>query len=359
MNQMGIIRTLLALAVTLSHAGVTSTFKPMIGPTAVQAFYVISGFYITLVFNNVYASNFSSAAKIFWLNRYCRLAPLYILTSATTLAVSPHAMPHDLDFTTMILLLLSHVSMIGQDVWVFLAYSTNNQSLYFLHTTLEAAISSLPPNTHLGAHLLIIPQGWSIGVEMWFYIIAPAIVGRNPKFIAFIILTSISFRFLFYAFTGLKADPWNYRFFPFELAIFLLGSLSYHAYSWIKALHANRKLEAIVFASMVTITLFHWYLPGGQQEKRYAYIALLAMSLPFIFNLSKHSILDRWIGDLSYPIYITHMLILSLTPGAGGVAVSILIAIALVIAIEYPADALRRRLTRRWGQPQPQGAATR
>jgi len=42
----------------------------------------------------------------------------------------------------------------------------------------------------------------------------------------------------------------------------------------------------------------------------YAYYGTFFMSLPFIFILSKKWKIDRYIGELSYPIYISHILLL-------------------------------------------------
>lgn len=32
------------------------------------------------------------------------------------------------------------------------------------------------------------------------------------------------------------------------------------------------------------------------------------MTIPFIFQWTKNSKIDQWIGDLSYPVYLSHML---------------------------------------------------
>lgn len=51
---MGILRTFLALAVALAHLGYGGAV--MAGDTAVQAFYVCSGFYMAMTWQTKYAS---------------------------------------------------------------------------------------------------------------------------------------------------------------------------------------------------------------------------------------------------------------------------------------------------------------
>ena len=48
---MGIIRFLLAISVVIAHTSSVYGFKLVGGQIAVQAFYMISGFYMTLILN--------------------------------------------------------------------------------------------------------------------------------------------------------------------------------------------------------------------------------------------------------------------------------------------------------------------
>ena len=44
--------------------------------------------------------------------------------------------------------------------------------------------------------------------------------------------------------------------------------------------------------------------------KQYIHYALLTLSIPFIFLYTKKNSIDRFIGELSYPVYITHWFVL-------------------------------------------------
>jgi peptidoglycan/LPS O-acetylase OafA/YrhL len=88
---MGLLRLLLAVSVVVGHAGGVyglrlenggSAFLTH-GDTAVQAFYVVSGFYMALILSGKYVS-----APAFWVSRYLRLAPLYLFLSLLTFATA-------------------------------------------------------------------------------------------------------------------------------------------------------------------------------------------------------------------------------------------------------------------------------
>jgi len=76
---MGIIRFLLALAVVGAHSNSHQLLKFVGGEVAVQAFYVISGFYMAMIVRTY------STKKKFWISRYLRLYPAYIVCALLSL----------------------------------------------------------------------------------------------------------------------------------------------------------------------------------------------------------------------------------------------------------------------------------
>jgi peptidoglycan/LPS O-acetylase OafA/YrhL len=66
------------------------------------------------------------------------------------------------------------------------------------------------------------------------------------------------------------------------------------------------------------------------------YFAVFFSALPFIFILSKNWKLDRQLGELSYPIYIAHILILSwvgvFQVPANGWRTMLVLAVSIVFA---------------------------
>jgi len=91
------------------------------GDAAVQAFYVISGFYMALVLDRTYAGSGRNPIP-FWIARYLRLAPLYILISAlgaaTALALTGRVGLYSVgDALDGVLAALSNIALLGQDVY--------------------------------------------------------------------------------------------------------------------------------------------------------------------------------------------------------------------------------------------------
>lgn len=70
---MGLIRVALAFAVLFSHLPILST-NFMGGGLAVQAFFIVSGFYMSLVLGGKYKD-----ANLFYSNRLLRLMPSYFV----------------------------------------------------------------------------------------------------------------------------------------------------------------------------------------------------------------------------------------------------------------------------------------
>ncbi|WP_430395340.1 hypothetical protein [Ferrovibrio sp.] len=78
----------------------------------------------------------------------------------------------------------------------------------------------------------------------------------------------------------------------------------------------------------------------------------LAVSLPAILSLTNDNRVDRFLGELSYPIYVVHVLVISamsmvmqksafLTLAA--VMVTIAVSVVAVLAVERPIDRWRQR----------------
>src|SRR5579871_2479202 len=129
---MGVLRTLLALVVVLDHAWPAgSVFVG--GPNAVQCFYIISGFLISYVL--VERRSYSSVGA-FYVNRYLRLYPIYIvIASLTLLAV---LITHRSNFLyvcqhaplpAVCVLIFTNLLLLGQDWIMFLG--VQDHSLVF------------------------------------------------------------------------------------------------------------------------------------------------------------------------------------------------------------------------------------
>ena len=70
---MGTFRFLLALSVALSHFGTVWGYHIMNGRMAVQCFYMISGFLISLVLSHKYDPSTADGRRLFYSNRALRI----------------------------------------------------------------------------------------------------------------------------------------------------------------------------------------------------------------------------------------------------------------------------------------------
>ena len=190
------------------------------GPNAVQCFYIISGFLISyiLVERQAYPS-----VGAFYLNRYLRLYPTYIFVALLTLvavllthrsnllSVYQHA-----PLGAVCVLVLTNVLLLGQDWIMFLG--VHDHALVFTPNFRDSDV-------YLFEGQLIHPS-WTLGVELTFYLIAPFVLARR-RLIYGLLAASLALRFVFIMHGFGTRDPWSYRFFPTELALFLLGALAH------------------------------------------------------------------------------------------------------------------------------------
>ena len=76
--------------------------------------------------------------------------------------------------------------------------------------------------------LLIVPQCWTIGVELTFYLVAP-FACRSVRGTTALFLFGLATRLCLGAFATPGLDTWLYRFAPAEMMLFASGGLAYFA----------------------------------------------------------------------------------------------------------------------------------
>lgn len=312
---MGTLRIILAISVVIAHSSKIFGFEIVGGQIAVQAFYIISGFYMTLILNEKYIGK-NDSYKLFITNRLLRLYPIYwtvllltILASVginlvTTVNYMGKIQPYinhfqSLNMGSLLFLVLTNIIIFFQDFVMFLGIDKTTGGLFFTSNFQQT-------HPQLWTFLLV-PQAWSIGIEISFYLIAPFIVRKKLSFIYGLLLLSTLLRILLFT-NGLDHDPWTYRFFPTELLFFLLGTLAYHTYKKIDLLNLKKPFLMSIYVFILLFTLSYSWIPIT--NKMYIYFTSFFLSLPFVFILTKRWKRDRYIGELSYPIYISHLLVL-------------------------------------------------
>ena len=157
---------------------------------------------------------------------------------------------------------------------------------------------------------LLVPQSWTLGLELTFYLLAPLIVVRPGLLYAAMALSVATRIGLLRAGLG-TSDPWTYRFFPSELCLFLAGALVHQKLlgpyrRWFAAYAVPAGLVATL-CLLGSIVGFQ-QIPLGDGLKTKALFVVFLLALPLLFLLQSRSKWDRRIGELSYPLYISHVL---------------------------------------------------
>ncbi len=353
---MGLIRIALALAVLFSHMPAWG-IKFLGGALAVQCFFIISGFYMALVLEGKYSST-----RLFYSNRALRLIPSYFAVVLAS-AVFVFALGGDEPFGPKMferiyqqpgvaaLMLFENMFLVGQEL------------LFWFSVDLDGALvfdpsGPLPVNeTVVAWQGLLVPQAWSISMELMFYAIAPFVLRWRWQGIAALAAASVALRF---AGLLLPVDYllWQGRLFPTALFLFLAGALAFRALPL-----AERAPRWVGWAAIAVLlawmgAFLHVGLP--MPESRWLMYASVTVATPLIFTATRRLAWDKWIGNLSYPFYIVHLLVLFVLgrylPDAAiwiPVALTFALSAALMVLVDVPVDRWRQRRVEASEQPAP------
>jgi peptidoglycan/LPS O-acetylase OafA/YrhL len=310
---MGLIRFLLAIAVIVSH-NINLFGLTFIGSeVAVQGFFIISGFYMGLILNEKYSKK---KYFLFISNRFLRLLPMYWAIVLLMIVISimwynfsdtgnrlffDHFFQPDIQpsITTWIAIFFSNIFMVFQDMFLFLGISPNG-SLEF--------ISNFSTAEEPLANFLIVSPAWTVGLELAFYFLVPFIINFKTAYIVFLGIFSLGLRLILYNY-DYDFDPWTYRFFPFEILFFLVGILCFRFYTFLKQKKVNNRLSTFMFFLLIGYIIVFQFIPVHIVCKEITFFFLLFVCIPFIFIKLKDSKLDHFIGEFSYPMYLSHVFI--------------------------------------------------
>jgi peptidoglycan/LPS O-acetylase OafA/YrhL len=284
---LGTLRLALALAVLISHVGVSvATLNP--GVVAVVVFYAISGY----VMHGLCRTHYGSLAKTphFYLDRLLRILPQYLLYLS------------------------------GACLWYVMAQRVTifTQRPPTWHDAFNN-LSIVPLNFFMynqSDHFTLIPPAWSLGAELQFYLIVPLLMASRRLFWVFGCL-SLAVQAL--AWAGLlHPDWWGYRLLPGVLWIFVMGMLLNHLHA---GQHRQRELLGKVVACTLVFFVLIATLLGYFERLKQPYFreviigAALAVSLLAALGALKPASprlarLDAWLGHLSYGVFLNHFFLL-------------------------------------------------
>lgn len=316
---MGALRLFLAISVVIAHTGPIFGMELMPANEAVRIFFVISGFYMALVLSGKYRGK----PMLFYSNRFMRLYPMFLISILAILAIEAAAplLPHGTAGGRFIadamagnwrspelLAIIPNLTMFGGDIFYCLLHGATGWHFGFG----AEALASDPTAFRTGVYLLN-PPAWSIGIELWFYLLAPAILPLRTRWIALAALASLGLQLWID-----HLQPWaSYFFFPANLCFFLFGVLGYRASTTSVFASASARWGALITVAALAAIGLREFIPLFRNYS-WMHYTLAVLAIPFVFDRMKDVRWDRWVGEMSYPLYILHWAALSLSLGLIG-----------------------------------------
>jgi peptidoglycan/LPS O-acetylase OafA/YrhL len=143
-----------------------------------------------------------------------------------------------------------------------------------------------------------------MSLELMFYALAPFLVRRHwLLLVVYIIFTYMARKLLLIY--DLNGSGFVYRFFPLELGLFLAGVLAHRAFAFLDARTATSTgVSVTVTCALISMMFIMSYWDFWASHRFYA---LVVLALPSLFQVSRRFAFDRWLGELSYPIYLGHL----------------------------------------------------
>jgi peptidoglycan/LPS O-acetylase OafA/YrhL len=296
----GLLRYVLASVVVIFHLSGINMFA---GRLAVMGFYVVSGYLIARVIDARYGCSPAGLTR-FAVNRFLRLYPLYVVLFVVAVALfvtvgTPPIHPAD---PSKVLRLTT-----GWD-WV--------------------GLSLLPSYERLGGIPLLlasssmIPQSWSIEIELAFYLtaVAAAAIGLRRTTPALVTVGAIWFLYRFATVGDFRQyDNTLYKD-VLSTAVFFWAGAALHVYG-----HRLRVSERVYWPALLGLVfLVHGVLgnrflveyvttsqPGWNWVMLGAHVLMLVNTALVIqaTRQRRESRVLRRLGDLSYGIYLNHFIV--------------------------------------------------
>jgi len=306
---MGLLRLLFALSVVIGHAGLLFNYNIANSRIAVLSFFIISGFYMALILDKKYNNK---STFLFLSNRFLRIFPLYWIILLII-------------FTLTLLKFLFHLGTADNAIIHYINWSPHTSQFIFgldlfnfimRNITLIFTFDYFIVNNNTPGYLMI-QQAWSLQIELLFYLLAPFLTRFPTK--SLLVFTFL-YLFLFFGFViPFHLFQYNLIYFWISyLVYFLAGIMSYRfLHKRLLIIKPHPYFVQIISILFISYLLLYNFFPFKFSfplihDSDLPYYAMLAISLPFIFLQTSSSIIDAFIGKLSYPIYVSHILIIKL-----------------------------------------------
>lgn len=282
---MGYVRFLLAAIVAAYHTGFYTILQTVGALAAVEAFFLISGFYMAAA----YVRYYRDSPVAFWASRYSRLYPFYALALVLTYPVH-RWFPY------------------SNEMQLFSFFAAPDRSWLINFSMLGLDMYSVNEREH---HLLLVPQAWSISAELIFYLLVPLMVRLRPTILAVLTILAFAGKAALLTYVG-----WRWAYYPFfgQIGFFLLGVWLYFMRDWL----TWPKFVAYTLAALYTIyVLAADFADVDLHAGALNTVALTVATAIITPTLFKHmnGRISTLLGDLSYGVYLIHMLVIQIGIG--------------------------------------------
>lgn len=292
---MGVFRLILAWLVVAGHTqGYWDFCFIQIGTVAVATFFFISGYLMPLTFNTHYAQyGFSAGSRRFYINRFLRIYPIYWISLAA---------------------ILLGKFLVGQGVLGghALRHEFSNPTVYIQNF----ALLGINQSALWGSDLLFNVPAWSLDVELQYYLLVPIIVLLAIRFhkallTILAILSMVSIYLYLNHYLTLEANDINPSLIGWSF-FFFLGYVFYESDQIQKIISDNWIRVWITVSALFIVANTLHSLRVTPLVFTLGFL-LASASLLVAQKENRFGALDKFAGDLSYPIYILHIGILGMT----------------------------------------------
>ena len=246
------------------------------GPVAVMAFFYLSGYVITQIVQEVYAT--SRQAGAFLLNRFLRIYPQYVaavLLSLAALYAYPEVADHINDY------------MSWPDGW---AQWIPQFAIFGLY----------------GSDVRLLPATWSLSTELYYYLLLGLATGHSKNLSIALLLVSLPVG----ALCALHVLPFDFYGHPVGNGfVFAFGSITYF---YRNAFRVSRPIFAIACLAYLLHTYAIPLLGDYDLSNGDITGSLVPFSLIILYLVQNDFKNERFagfanvLGKLSYPMFLTH-----------------------------------------------------
>jgi peptidoglycan/LPS O-acetylase OafA/YrhL len=300
---------------------------PLGGPLAVWGFFVISGYLVS----KILYGHYRNSPGDFVMNRFLRIYPIYWAVLA-------------LGFT--LLVLMPEYAQNGS----FKLFLPGNEHEWFWNLTLLGASAD-------SAFKWTVAPAWSLAVELnWYFIFFVSSFLPKRWLIIFLTITLATPLVVHF---GLKKSVISLG----SGYCFALGALAYHL--------KQTAPRFIQLASLALLPLFLFVLPRYYGLNPFEFDRtlqllhflivplLLFIAMPWLCVRSEPQRLPQFLGDLSYPLFLSHCYVIHVCTADFGMdysswtlfgivaVVSLLLSCALLFSIERPIARIRTSIRNR------------